>query len=263
MAIPQNVDQITAGLRPAPVDFYRTSQVAKAAGAYVDFMVGAGFPAGLAVPPLLAGAQCNGATQGAIQIGSTPGGKDSWLTGISGVSSVSGGLILYDRLAHWGGAVGNVTTLQSLGAIALPRYTDFIGVVPFLVFYSATGSTASNCTVTYQNELGTVRSVVVAMPTTPAVGQLVPIPLLGGDKGVRGTGLSLQLNVSSGTPGNFGIVLVKRFPCIGAVANIGFNLDWLDLGMPKIEDNACLSLMGIASATNTGFLDLKLNFSDV
>jgi hypothetical protein len=262
MARPNNVDELTAGLRPFPYDHWKLSATTKGAGTYYDFFVNSGFPGGLAVAPALSGAACNLLTQGALPIGNTPAGKETWLTGVSGVCSGNNGLILYDRLVHYGSAVGNITTVQNLGAVPLPRYTSGIGVVAFLEWFGSSTGTAQNLNVTYINENNVSRTVVVTVPAAPAVGQLVPIQLVTGDKGIKAI-ISVQFIASTGQAGNFGPVLMKRFPTLGAFANIGFNLDWLDLGLPKIEDDACLGVMAVCSATTSGLLDLQFSFSDV
>lgn len=259
---PQNLDQITAGLRPQTYDYWKASATGKGVGSYHDFFVNPGFPGGLATIPGIAGSVCDLSTQGALPIGNTPPGKETWLTGVSGVSSVNNGLFLYDRLVHYGGAVGNVTTVQSFGAIALPRYSSGVGVLPYIEWFSSSTGSTQIMNVTYLNTNNVQKTVVVQVPASPAVGQMLPVQLATGDIGCRGV-VNVQLQSSTGQSGNFGPVLIKTFPGLGAMAGVGFNLDWLNLGLPKVEDNACLSVMTVLSGTPTGILDLSLHFADV
>jgi hypothetical protein len=261
MPQPQNADQLTEGMRPFPIDFLKVAANAKGAGTYADYFLSPGLPAA-AIAPTIAGAQCNNFSLGALPFLSAPVGKDCWLTNVQGMCSVQCGLILYDRLAHWGGLSGTITVLQTLGALTLPRYASGEGVIAFLEFYNATGATAVNATVNYVDNTDTARSVGVAMPTSPTIAQMVPIPLAAGALGVKSV-TSVLLSASTGTSGNFGVTLMRRLSKWGAKANEGFNLDWLSLGMPEIIDNACLSVMGLMSSPTTGVLDLTFDFSDV
>jgi hypothetical protein len=243
VAQPQGVDQITAGMRPLSLDYLKISGNSKGAGTYSDYFLQAGYP-------------------GAIGQANAEAGKELWLTNVQGMSTVQSGLILYDRLAHWGGAIGNINTAQNFGAVALPRYTNGEGVVAFVEFYSATGATATTLTVNYLDTTDTVRSVTLTMPTSPTIAQMVPVPLIAGNLGIKAP-ISVQLSASTGTAGNFGITLMRRLAKWGAIPNQGFNLDWLALGMPKIWDDACLGIMGLMSGTATGGLDLAFDFCDV
>jgi hypothetical protein len=252
-------------MRPAPYDYFKVqgaANSAKGAGTYYDYFLAAGYPGGLAVAPTLAGAQCNAGTIGALNIGNSPAGEETWLSNIQGFGSLGAGLALYDRLVHHGGALGNVTTVQNFTAVALPRYTDGVGVTAWLEFYAGTGATAANVTVTYINTANVTRSVVVAMPVSPVVGQLVPIQLVSGDLGVKRI-VSVQLSVSAGSAGSFGVTLMRRLCKFGVNPNQGINLNWLACGMPPILDNACLGVMGMMSSTVVGGIDLLFDFSDV
>jgi hypothetical protein len=263
MAKPSTVDQLTAGLRTQPFDYLKPSISSRTAGTFCDMFLLAGYP-GAMTTPSSAGAQCNTSTIGAMQIGAVPGGKQAWLAALSGATSQIGSLSLMDRLVHWGGLSGIVTTAQLLGAVVLPRFTDGVGVLPYLVFYTATGATTTTATILYTNELGVSgRSTSVTIPASPAASQCIPIPLVPGDRGCLSV-QSVTLTASTGTAGNFGIYLARRHAKLGG-GGAGQNLDkdWLQLGLPEIADGACLGFLLLCSTTSTGQVDLILNISDV
>jgi hypothetical protein len=61
--------------------------------------------------------------------------------------------------------------------------------------------------------------------------------------------------VSTGTAGNFGMVILRRVAEIPLnVANVGTLLDFAALGLPQIYDDSCLSMMVLCSTTSTGNL---------
>jgi hypothetical protein len=263
VAHPQNADQLTAGMRPAAADFFKISSLTKGTGTYADFFLMFGYPGPLTVFPTLAGAQCNRNTIGAIPFENAPAGKECWLTGLQAMGALANSYALYDRLVHYGGGNGGSTAVQNLGPVPLPRYTNGEGVIAFIEFYNATGNTLSNLTVNYTDTTDVARQSIVTMPQTPVFAQIVPVQIAGGIRGIKSV-QSIQLSNNTGVVGNFGITLLRRLTKFAVpAAGGGVNLDWLALGMPKIFDDACLSLMGISNTTVTGVLDLGLNFSDV
>lgn len=265
MTQPTTVDQLTAGARRFPYDFYKAAATAKAAGSWTDYFILPGNP-GAATAPTITGAQCNKDTVGAIPIGAVPATKEAWLTSLAGNCSTAAGLVLYDRLVHWGGINGTVATptAQSLGAIALPRYTDGVGVFPYLVFFSAVAHTTATATLSYTNTASVAgRTAAVTIPASPSLAQVLPFALQAGDLGCL-SAQSITLSATTGVAGNIGLFLGRRLAKIGGVANQDFDpKDWLGLGMPNIVDGACLSFLQRNSGTSTGELDLSLTISDV
>jgi hypothetical protein len=262
VAKPTTVDQLTAGLHGQPYKFWKLSITAKGAGTYADLFQAGGIP-GAGSAPAIAGAQCDRLTVGALQIPATTPGKETWLTALTGVCSNIGSLTLYDRLVHWGGLNGTLTTAQALGAVALPRHTDGVGVYPYLVYFAAGGATATTATISYTNQSGVAgRTASVSTPATATQGQVVPFPLQAGDQGCLSV-QSVTLAATSGSPSNLGIFLAVEKAVIGGLAVENKDKDWLNLGMPKIQDGACLGLMELCSTTSTGLINYLLSLSDV
>ena len=135
---------------------------------------------------------------------------------IASVETVQGGsergYLIYDRLVHQAGLVGNVATSQvtNLPTAALTRYTDGIGVCIVLTIYTAIGSTASDLVVTYTNQAGVGgrTSKPAACNTSLSPRLSIMVPLADGDTGVRSVE-SIILSASTGTAGNIGISLIK------------------------------------------------------
>jgi hypothetical protein len=259
MTQPQTYDQLTAGLRAQPYQFMKPSVAAKAVATYSDLFDIAGIPSA-GVTPTIAGLAYNNASAGAIPVGNNVVNKECFLEALSGFSQNICNLILIDRLVGWGGLNGTTVGVQALGAIALPRYTSGDGVMGYLKFWTGTGATGQVATVLYTNELGiSGRSTTVAIPNSPANGQVLPIPLIGADKGMRSI-QSVSLPATTGTAGNFGAVLGVP---LASVSGQYFQLNWLDLGMPKFLDGACLSFIELCSTTTTGLVHLTMALSDV
>lgn len=219
-----------------------------------------GNPSGGDAAPSTAVAPTN-ATIGAVGQANAASG-DNWLVGVAGFSGYSGMLILYDRLSHQGGLVGNVNTAQTtnLPTAALTRYTSGSGLWAWMEVYDAIGSTSTTFTVSYTNEAGTAGRTSVAsqgtLTTTSSPNSMYPIPLQAGDRGIRSIE-SFTLAASTGTAGNIGVTIAKplAFLQTGNVsANSSFgrggsrNFFSGLPGIPKIETDACLAWLFIPSS---------------
>ena len=234
------------------VIFQKATSTAKAAGALQSLWKVAGIPAAGATPPTGAGEAPNKATLGALQFGEIGGGTSIYLGRMAVSGATPGTLIIYDRLSHNSGLVGNITTEQTVNSAALTRSTDGVGVEVFLETYTATGATAANITVKYTDEQGnTGLTVTFAHQQTPVVGQLQQVPGIFGCRQIE----SVQFSASTGSAGDFGIVLAKRIAEIPIIADIGKVLGPFELGLPVVSANPCLALMVVSSTTTTGLIN--------
>lgn len=259
MTQPQTYDQLTAGLRAQPYKYMKPNAIAKAVATYQDLFDIAGTP-GAGVTPTIAGLAYNAASAGAIAIGNNLATKECFLEALSGFAQNFCNLVLIDRLVAWAGLSGTTVGAQALGAIALPRYTSGDGVMGYLKIWTVTGGTGQTATVIYTNELGVGgRTTTVAIPANPVANQVVPMPFVGTDKGMRSI-QSISLPATTGAAGSFGAFLAVP---LASVSGQFFQANWLDLGLPKIQDGACLGFLDLVSTTSTGLIDLTLALSDV
>lgn len=192
----------------------------------------------------------------------------AWLSLTAGNSAI--GLEVHDRIAHLGGLVLNVTTSQTVTGLNLTagglnppsarlgdaNYSDGQW---FLDVYTDGGATASNATinVTY-NDASTGNLTVLAVGGTLRAGRRIPltpqIPTADQGKFIRGIN-SVILSASTGTAGNFGFTYTRQRTGLGldtAFKTVLF--DWAALGLPSIENDACLELVMTCSTTSTGTL---------
>lgn len=175
----------------------------------------------------------------------------------SGVGGVA--LIIIDMLNMSGGLNATLTTPQTtnLPTATLTRYTDGEGVQVGLICHANIGGTATTVTIEYTNSAGVGARVSTAMvfggSGQSSSGNLTRIPLQAGDTGVRSVE-SVTLAGTTGTAGNFGVVLYK--PLAFAFANDveGANvLENVSSGrvvgqFNEVLDDACLSIFAVMSA---------------
>lgn len=209
---------------------------------------------------------CTNATPGALGMTASAAGKRKYLLALQLVQSqgaTGGTTIFYDRLGHTGGLSGTSTSAQTtnLPTAALTRRTSGAGVEPWLEAYSSLGGSATTVTASYTNEAGTsghTTSPVGAGSTSNWTNReaMRPLPLASGDRGCRAVA-SVTLAASTGTAGNFGVVLV--FPIISlpvAVFTVtmqhrSFFSDAdgpFDLG---IASDACLAMASLPNAATS------------
>lgn len=125
-----------------------------------------------------------------------------------------GGYIFIDRLSHQAGLNASSVSVQTtnLPTAPLPRYTDGRNVILGIEIYTQIGATATTLTVSYTNEFGvsgrTTSPIVFGGTGARETGRFLIASLEGTDNGVRSVE-SVTLAGTTGTAGNFGIVLFK------------------------------------------------------
>lgn len=161
-------------------------------------------------------------------------------------------LIVADLLNISGGLSAIVTTEQTtnLPTAPLTRYTDGKGVFAGLIIWGTIGATVATVSINYTNQDGISEQIsrLSSFPSSTSTGdrnqgRIYLIPLAPGDTGVRSV-KSVTLSPSTGTAGNFGVILFKPLAMmavspsqpIDAVSTGGFTGS-----LCKIFPNACLS----------------------
>jgi hypothetical protein len=68
-------------------------------------------------------------------------------------------------------------------------------------------------------------------------------------------------SATTGTTGNFGITLLRRLAEIPlSTINVGYSMDFAELGLPTVYNNACVCMMVMCTTTNTGILQGSMRF---
>lgn len=252
------IDGIAAGLANGAqnVVINKASIATQIAGGFSSLWRATGLPAQGAIPT--AAATCSKATTGGFKFPNAPGGLSNYIARLSTVcGNATTDVQIHDRLKHMGGLSGTVTTAQIVNAevaglgnrLGPSSYSE---VQWWLEWYTTTGATGVTATVTYTNADGTSgRTTTVAITANTAASRMFQIIGTGGEyiQSIQ----TVLLSATTGTAGNFGVT-ATRF--IGghntALANTGVVSDWQMLGLPQVEDDACLFFVMVASTTSTG-----------
>lgn len=193
-------------------------------------------------------------TRGGLMQSNPTGGREKWLLGNGMTCSAAGAVLLYDRLLHNGGLSGTVTTAQTVGG-TLTRNTGGIGNQIWIEVYALIGATSRTITASYTNQDGvsgrTTKPALIGATGYREAQRLIMLPLQDDDIGVQAVD-SVTLSASTGTAGNFGVVIAKPIG-LGLIpgAGTGYWRDYLTglPGLPKIDTNACLALAFMANST--------------
>lgn len=243
-------------------DFSKATFTSEGAGTWHSLWQLAGLPGAGATPATGNGAIPTDATTGGMGFNNAAGTDNNYMGYFSNSGTLAGSLILYDRLWHNSGIVGNIITTQSFTSTALTRSTSGEGVELWGEFYSAMGAVASTLTVVYTDQSGgTGNSATYAAPANAeTVGQMVPFTLAVGDYGVRAVA-SATWSISRTTAGDMGLTLLKRIATIPInTGNKAAVFDAISCGLRDIPDDACLAFMVQSTAASAcvvgGTLDL-------
>lgn len=196
-------------------------------------------------------------------------GKKNYLTRAEAWCNLAHPLMIIDRLYHKSGLDGTLATAQAIANGAYPRadanLLNGVGVMLAVVRFAAVGATQVNVQASYTNELG------VAGRTTPAVPFFVAsnvnyemriLPWQSGDMGIRSV-QSVTLSATTGTAGNFGVVLFKPICSFTLPPTNPVTYDALALGMPVVDDDAVWMLLHDNVSSSSGSLHLQFGFTEL
>ena len=247
------------------IPFYKAGVTAFAAGSFHSLWQTAGEP-GAGDLPASVGIPTS-ALPGAMPLINATAGK-LYLARASLLAETPGYYLLHDRIGHSSGLVGNSTSSQTvslLNAITDRTATPYgLGCRMFVEWYTGTGTGTPTLTVTYTNSNGVAGcTTTVTWPASPVAGQMLRVPLMAGDYGVRSI-QSAQLSGATSAAGNWGLTVVKPLVdfSIGA-ANGAVLQDAIATGLPVVATNAALGWLFMATATTHGAISGQMTLIDV
>lgn len=249
------INKITAAAQATDFHFHKASSALQGAGWWHSLWKATGTPAAGSDPAATPGTQYNASSAGALSFSNVSPMTRHGLS-FGAVASQNLTLMVYDRLVGVSGISLATTGVKTVNSTALPRYTDGVGVQPWLEVTTATTTTAPNVNLnSYTNDSGVAgRSgtgltfPAAATVLTAAIG---PLPPQAGDKGVRSVE---SLNVATAAAaGVVNLILIKPLEYIPLTQSIWNERDLVMQfsKLPRIYDDACLGLMLFASGTTS------------
>jgi hypothetical protein len=187
-----------------------------------------------------------------------PVSGNSYLARFQAGATISGTLLLCDRLWHNGGFTITTTTAQTVNSATFPARdlagtTNGDGVLVGIEVSAACGAAAPAPTLTYTNQAGTgSRTASLSFPTanSPAAGSFFPFGLQAGDTGIRSIqSLTLGTSWVSGTINLVAYRVIAALELTGAfVPNA---IDAVTSGFQRLHNGSVPFLIFIPSTTTT------------
>lgn len=250
------VDGALAGMQ-YPREFYKAVTGTMVAGRPFSTIYLAGIPGAAVAPsPGIAGAAL---TSYAGQIPFTnPGSGNTYLARFQGQATITGTLLLCDRLWHNSGVVVTTTTAQTVNSVAWPARdvagsTNGNGVYVGLEISATVGTGTATPTISYTNQAGTsgkTGSMVVTYVASSLIGTFYPFSLAAGDTGVRSIQtVTLGVSMSSGSISLVAYRVLARLELTTAL--VPNAVDALTSGFIRMYDNTVPFVIFIPQTTTT------------
>jgi hypothetical protein len=255
------LDGIIAGRSPSS-PFVKVAPGTPIIGSWYDLWLGSGSPgAGATLPTGNLKGQfytCAASlVSGQIPFTNPPAGDTVYLARFAANCNTIGTLILADRI--WADsvsatAIGN----QVIYSGSFPRSSGIgggdssgTGLMMAVEVFSSAGASANTPKITYVNSAGTAGdtgTALIAIPSSAAIGTMVPIGLKSGAFGVRSiTGYN---NMTTHTSGALGIVVFRPIVRIGIpIAGTEDAVDAITSGFPILYPNMVPMLIWVAGST--------------
>lgn len=247
------LDSALAGFRPRE-EILKVGTVAEAAGTMHSLFYAPGRPGAAATPA--GGINGLALTSYAGQLPMPGAFNNTHLAGLEACSTVSGKLMLIDRLWQNSGIAVTTTTAQGITTPTWPARdvdgaTAGNGIMVAIEVSTATTNAGAitNTTLNYTDEAGNAAATGTnSVPITALLGTFLPFSLATGDKGIRSIqGITLGTSYGGGAIHLVAYRLIASLPVL--TANIPTSLDLVSLGMPRIYDNSVLSLVWVPTST--------------
>jgi hypothetical protein len=239
----------------------KASIATQAAAGYTALWRATGTPAQGAIPATVV--VPTKATTGALLNFTNAGGSDKLYIGKVWANSANSGttLFIYDRLSHCGGLSGATTGNQNAdvdasdaGLSARCNQTTYTDVEYWWEIYTDIGTSAQTCTVTYELVGGGTATTTFSLGGASPLNQdsrtfriNIPVPA---------TGITtVSIGTTTGTGGSWGVTARKLLATIPLpLANYTNFMDWAQLGLPEVPDDACLEMVLQTGTTTSGVL---------
>lgn len=258
------VDDIAIGLAdPACTrrPLLKSTVTSQAANGWTSLWRAAGDPPQAAIPGAAA-IPTKSTTGAAINFANAGAGKTRYLAHADlTCSNASTVIAIVDRLAHMGGLVGNVTTVQTVGidvnSLKGTRCANDVSDVRWwLEIYTAIGTTATTGSIVYVSDTdGSTQTItgfaVGGASQLNAANRIFPVFPLAGHP-IRSI-TSFQQVATTGTAGSYGFAATRILGIVGTKAvNVGENRDWAQLPITALHNDTCIAFITQNGTTSSG-----------
>ena len=258
------VDDIARSLPGIRRRFGKASFSPQAAGAMFNLWNTGALPAADSPGGGVNGQLVLSSRNGALAVPNAPAGAQTYLARAYVQASQPGSLIILDR--QWEDSGLSVTTVGAQ-AITQPALTrpDALGkdMEAWLTVVTGLGAMGSAPTISYTDQDGNAGNTgTLIWPAVGSGGREFQFSLAAGDTGIRS--IQSYNNVASLVSGSIALTLKKRIAEIEInAANLSIVVDFLELGLPIIDDGAAIEFVWVAQNTSSTQVLGSLQFIQV
>lgn len=248
--------------------FNKSSIGNQSAGSFTSLWRSTGAPGQGAVPTTAA--ICDRTLAGALYFTNPTSPARQYIARVQCINANTGmELQLHDRLSHMGGLSGTVTTAQTVNVdvsgsssnLANRRgATDYSEVIWWLEWYADTGTTGTTATIAVTLDDGTTTTTTATVGVTTRSQRLTQFLSPTAGRYIKSV-QSVTLAASTLTAGNFGVTATRLIASIPmGLSNNSNVVDWQQLGLPRVHDDACLTfaVVAVSGTTNAVLGNIKL-----
>lgn len=255
------ISEMTVNGKKDEYNFYKIGSAPEAAGVWHTFWTATGQPG--------AGTASAGATPGTVfnsdSVAPIAGSMYfpdrstdlRYLLSMGVVATQNCTLMLYDRLAAVSGISLSATGAKTVNSGALTRYSGADALHNQVWLELTAGTTTSTATLNLDSYTSADGSTGLAGPAISLVagidaGSMFQMPLAATDQGARSVEAGVNVSAASAS-GVANVVILRPLAFLGLYANVYNEISFLDdvLSLPRIYDNACLSLAVLATAATS------------
>jgi hypothetical protein len=236
------LDGLIGGTKGSGIVFKTATKPAVAAGFWASYWAAGTIPAAgaLAIGNTTAGVIPTEATTGAMAFADPPGMANAYVMGATVSSTVTGTVMLYDRVFHIGALTPTSGAYPGpVTGTTIDRQADGAGMEMWAEIVTALSAAAHTVTITYDDQGNASSTGTVLLPASSPIARMFPVTLDAGDSGVQHiTGIS-----GSATPptGTFNLMILRPILRVSVVANIPVQLGIPECGLRPLYANSCLA----------------------
>lgn len=235
------LDGLIGGTKGAGFIFKNGSKPAVAAGFWASYFAATAIPGAgtLAVGNTTTGVIPTEATSGAMAFADPSGGANSYIMGASVTSTISGVVMIYDRVWHGGAYTPTSGAYSGATGTTLDRPSDGAGCEIWAEIVTALSAASHTVTITYDDRSNNSSTASVVLAASAPIARMYPATLEAGDSGVQHiTAISGSASPPTGT---FNLVILRPLLRVGVVANVPRQLGLPECGLRPLYANSCVT----------------------
>jgi hypothetical protein len=235
------LDGLIGGTKGAGFIYKNATKPAVAAANWASYWAAGTIPAAgtLTATVTVSGTIPDETTTGAMAFADPAGGATSYIMGATINSTISGTVLVYDRV-YSAGSFTPAATYPTFVGTSLTRPGDGAGLEVWGEISTVIGTVNHALTINYTDQSGNVSAVgTMTLVSAGPVARMYPMTFAAGDSGIR----KITSMSGSGTPtGAFNVLVIRPLLRVGVVANVPARLGIPECGLRPLYTDSCVAV---------------------